>query len=418
LITETHKFKLSDDFFESYWLKRPTVIKNPGFSIANKNSCTASISSLLKIGRSADPIHTPRLTINHNRKEFYDLNFDQMKGSDFSLIINNVQSLDHDIFSKSCFFLNDLYKKTGFPKSGALLDLFWSNSKKSSLDLHKDEQEVFTFVIEGKKKFYTWPFEYFQNILNLPGYLKYKTHPLDGFDFESHLDHAIALEAEEGDMIYWPSNYWHIGVSDSDFPALTLGLGLFQRETQPFYFHSLASDYLYSLGIDEELSFESDDLLKNPFFKERLEIEKYKWKSSFGFKSVPKPIQNDLPRDFTEAKLVKSSTIPVEIIESEDNFHLFYLGQHFKVAISQFSKLVLEKIKNSENIVLSEVFKNTDSFRDINSNEIEPKSDPPSRSTRASNEIIKFVLSLYACGIFKISETNLNYSRPNSDLFS
>jgi hypothetical protein len=72
---------------------------------------------------------------------------------------------------------------------------------------------VFVFVIAGKKKFLTWPYEVFAD----------RGEEFSTLDYEAYLDQAIELEGEPGDIIYWPASYWHTGEASG---ALSLSVNL------------------------------------------------------------------------------------------------------------------------------------------------------------------------------------------------
>ena len=99
--------------------------------------------------------------------------------------------------------------------------LFFGNYDKTPRGIHKDPVDIFLFVIEGRKKMYLWPEEFFQE----------GDHDarLDS-DFAVLRRDAIVLEGEPGDVIYWPSGYWHVGESVG---GLSLSLSLALKPLQP-----------------------------------------------------------------------------------------------------------------------------------------------------------------------------------------
>jgi ribosomal protein L16 Arg81 hydroxylase len=99
--------------------------------------------------------------------------------------------------------------------------LFFGNYDKTPQGIHKDPVDIFLFVIEGRKKMYLWPEEFFHE----------GDHDarLDS-DFAVLRRDAIVLEGEPGDVIYWPSGYWHVGESVG---GLSLSLSLALKPLQP-----------------------------------------------------------------------------------------------------------------------------------------------------------------------------------------
>jgi hypothetical protein len=78
--------------------------------------------------------------------------------------------------------------------------------------IHKDTAGVFTFVVQGTKRFYLWPFERFSELAG-PNAM-YGQINLRHLNYHEYLDDAILLEGKAGDAFYWPASYWHCGESD------------------------------------------------------------------------------------------------------------------------------------------------------------------------------------------------------------
>lgn len=94
--------------------------------------------------------------------------------------------------------------------------------------VHKDTAGVFTYVVSGFKRYYTWPFEVFADLaggeatqrqVNLPASVRY----------QDHLDTATVVEAGPGSVLYWPSDRWHCATSDGDL-AVSLHLAHYRWE--------------------------------------------------------------------------------------------------------------------------------------------------------------------------------------------
>src|SRR5436853_158779 len=80
---------------------------------------------------------------------------------------NAFQALHEGIWRRSLGFLEGLYGEVGIPYGGALIDLITGSYTRSFLGFHKDDQDVFTFVIEGNKRLVAWPFETFRDVAGL-----------------------------------------------------------------------------------------------------------------------------------------------------------------------------------------------------------------------------------------------------------
>ena len=77
-------------------------------------------------------------------------------------------------------------------------------------------QTSFCFVIDEKKRIRSWPGAAFPSSSPVTGPSKYMRF----------LGRSICLEGKPGDIIYWPSSYWHVAESGGWFGS-SLSLGLY-----------------------------------------------------------------------------------------------------------------------------------------------------------------------------------------------
>ncbi len=140
-----------------------------------------------------------------------------LAGREFELIINQLQSYSFEMWARLREFLRGLYERVGIPAENADAAIFIRNQKRTGFGLHKDKAGVFMFVLKGRKRMLLWPYETFSA----------KEEIVSTLDYGEFLDRALVLEGQPGDVIYWPSTYWHIGESDGDLSAsVSVGLRL------------------------------------------------------------------------------------------------------------------------------------------------------------------------------------------------
>jgi len=132
-------------------------------------------------------------------------------------------------------FLRGLYAETGFPLGGTDVNIFAGNYCQTPFGVHRDGQDIFTWVVEGRKKFLLWPEESF------PPSLGRGEAEGDPFDYEAHRGRATVLEGNAGDMLYWPKSYWHVAESNDDGLVTTLSIGLRHRVDPSWVKDALAS---------------------------------------------------------------------------------------------------------------------------------------------------------------------------------
>jgi hypothetical protein len=112
--------------------------------------------------------------------------------------------------------LHELFSRLGASALEADPAAFFGCYRKTSFGVHKDDGDVLTFVLEGKKRFLLWPYEYLADQMGAVG-CEHRTVAGYGGDFEAIRADAIVLEGEPGDMLYWPSSFWHVAESEGDF---------------------------------------------------------------------------------------------------------------------------------------------------------------------------------------------------------
>jgi hypothetical protein len=140
-----------------------------------------------------------------------------LPGSSFSVFLSGFQlELGWEFWMRIRRFLAGLYALVGVPAHRAEVDLFAGTYARSRRGIHLDSADVFCFVIEGRKRIRVWPRPTFPDT---GGYWY-------GFGSErKHLATSICLDGEPGDILYWPSSYWHVGESlGGTVSSLSLGL--------------------------------------------------------------------------------------------------------------------------------------------------------------------------------------------------
>ncbi len=127
----------------------------------------------------------------------------------FGLMVTDFHTVDSGIWDPIAAFIQDARHTIDFPVPRAFLDLFYGNYLSHFTGVHKDTQEIFAFVVSGKKRMLTWPIEYFQERLGLSPGDRYFHMRLD-LDYRKFRKDAMVLEANAGDVFYWPSDRWHV----------------------------------------------------------------------------------------------------------------------------------------------------------------------------------------------------------------
>jgi hypothetical protein len=153
---------------------------------------------------------------------------EQNGSREWGLCLTDPQVASAKMFQRLLVFLDSLYGHIGIPRGGCNPDLFMMNHKVSFFRLHKDAEDVFTFVVAGKRRFLLWPFDAFAGTAGLGASDGRMSHLLFDVDYEKYRSQAVVLEATAGDLLYWPAEWWHVGESNGEL-SITLAVGVIHQ---------------------------------------------------------------------------------------------------------------------------------------------------------------------------------------------
>jgi 50S ribosomal protein L16 3-hydroxylase len=225
------------DFVRRFWGRRPTVIRQPfAHSIASPAEVYAAMVAATDRLRGDE--HDFAFTIDGVRAGAHverwlparkDRSLDalakritsDLRGGSFAFFIRAFQlELGWVFWNRLRRFLTGLYAQVGVPAHRAEVDLFAGSYERSRRGIHLDSADVFCFVIEGRKRIRVWPGSTFRD-----GAYWY------GLNAErKRLSRSHCLDGEPGDILYWPSSYWHVGESRGGTVS-SLSLGLYSQDS-------------------------------------------------------------------------------------------------------------------------------------------------------------------------------------------
>ena len=250
---------------------------------------------------------------------------DQTGSTEWGLCLTNPQLSSAKIFRRVLIFLDSLFGHIGMPCGGCSPDLFMMNHKASFFRLHKDAQDVFTFIISGWRRFLLWPFDTFSALAGMEAHESRKPHRLAEVDHEAYRSQAMVVEGTAGDLLYWPAEWWHVGESNGE-RATTLAVGTI-HEANPMQKISAAADRLGKRRRDrrENLRWSASegaeptitayiDWMQGLLADEDLWAETRRgllsWTTRCGLKRIPPPLRRSAPLDDAQWLVVASpSTI-------------------------------------------------------------------------------------------------------------
>lgn len=115
-----------------------------------------------------------------------------------------------NIIDRFRYFVKGFYTHIGLPLGRVECEIFCGNYINTPAGVHQDKANVFFFVIEGSKNIRVWP----DTIFDKP--------PIN---YEKFIGSSVLLEGEPGDVLYWPSSYWHVAESSGE-PSASISLAL------------------------------------------------------------------------------------------------------------------------------------------------------------------------------------------------
>jgi hypothetical protein len=145
---------------------------------------------------------------------------ERWKGDYFIYLGDGVQLYNGAIWERSVELITPAIRlQKGFPSGGMRMELFFGQYRCTPTGIHLDTSDNLAFIVQGPKRMILWPNHCFA--------VKSSNSSLDPSHqgaltgrYRDHMKDAIVIDANEGDVIYWPKEYWHIGVSEDNWSAM------------------------------------------------------------------------------------------------------------------------------------------------------------------------------------------------------
>ena len=151
-------------------------------------------------------------------------------GRRFGIVMDRCQTYDWRHWSQMKSFLAGFHQAAGVPLGASDSAVFIGNYRYTPFGIHKDDLQIFYFVVDGRKTMSFWPLETFADREEMPpgpdlaG--RNATVVLRSAEEEREaLALAHPLEAGPGDLLYWPASYWHRAEPSSGV-SISVSLGV------------------------------------------------------------------------------------------------------------------------------------------------------------------------------------------------
>jgi 50S ribosomal protein L16 3-hydroxylase len=221
-------------FVRNFWERKAAVLKAKSDAIRPFADEALIFPAVVAAGRSRSTV--ARFYIDDDRvrgdlSQYFPINEDRdfdgyssrmteaLSGRPFALVVHSLQSHAYDLWNRLGDFLIPLYERVGLPPARADADIFLGTYRRTPFGLHKDTASNFSFVLQGKKRMRVWPFEVFADQAGVPNAHGTEVSLAERVDPAKHHDTSLVLEGSPGDVLYWPSTYWHLGESEGAFHA-------------------------------------------------------------------------------------------------------------------------------------------------------------------------------------------------------
>jgi 50S ribosomal protein L16 3-hydroxylase len=220
-----------DNFSRNHWEKRPLIFSGGknlldktkifhALKTANNNLQTGAAVKhkdvRFHIGDSLQLDATPYLPTPEELSlaSYLDRLESVTDNKHFTLLINSFQQFSPEIWREMRMFLMPLFRQIGGLPAGMVdSTLLIGKYGISPFKVHKDPNSVFTFIVQGEKDIVVWPFSIFANKTEKT-FAEHKQIDLDGLDYSPYEDQGLRLQGVEKNVLYWPSTFWHVGLSN------------------------------------------------------------------------------------------------------------------------------------------------------------------------------------------------------------
>jgi len=273
-------------------------------------------------------------------------------GRQIGLVVRDYAAYDVRTWLRLREFLRPLYELIGLPGDSSQPVVLLGNYEKTPFGLHADVYGAFVFVIAGRKRFRMWPEDYIRCHPEARGCL----------DFLPFLNDAITLEGEPGDVLYWPSTYWHSADSREGVTAsLTVPVlkGTWSSDDRHLRQQMLRAvedrleaadgierrvfpmamlrDYATTIpDVAKSTTRTLERVLREPGFEDELKVLWLNHVSSLGFSRVPPPLAH--ARLGSDAVIQGDPRFPILWLPGSDetlicsaNGHCFSFNGHPKI---------------------------------------------------------------------------------------
>ena len=212
------------EFINKYWEQHPTSFTCPAEKPFINMEELFEVVTHMPIRVPADRFWIARNSTPKSTRDFTmgalsligpqptDLNFEgyfrRLGKHTTGINIHNLDKAKPDLWNRVQGFTKSLSKVDNKPPAKYWdLDTFFGTYRATPFGIHKDPASVFVFSLMGERTYCTWEYDYFER-----GDEALQTPDLE--KVRPHLNNAETFILKPGEIFYWPSNRWHVVMSD------------------------------------------------------------------------------------------------------------------------------------------------------------------------------------------------------------
>lgn len=211
-------------FAAESWDRRPVLVRGAGEPFAEHEVFAAAVAVSTRRGPDAMPAFT-QFTVDRDQlaepagllPEAADGSFEgyerrmreALHGRRYALVAQRFHELHPPQWARERDFYAGLWERVGQPVQGAITALFHGSYEHSPAGVHRDRYATFMFVLRGRKRMRLWA--------ECPWSRSVTTM----LDYGAYLGSSFVVEVGPGDLLYWPSRFYHVGENCGDGGAAT-----------------------------------------------------------------------------------------------------------------------------------------------------------------------------------------------------
>ncbi|WP_426752678.1 JmjC domain-containing protein [Myxococcus sp. Y35] len=232
-----------DTFVRRYWNQRPVLFKGTGASPFTPEdvfeAAAGATRRYLSRSYAADSRPDVAFTIDRLRQlhvrdwlprtsdgslDGYDARLAARLGERrYALIVSSLHASSFRLWSRERDFFSELWRRVGIPQTGAITTLFHGTYEHSPVGVHLDRFTTFLFALRGRKRMRFWRKR------------PWRADVSTILDYQPYLKSSFVAEVEPGDILYWPSTYYHVGESVGAGVASSVNVGIPITEHRTIY---------------------------------------------------------------------------------------------------------------------------------------------------------------------------------------